>query len=146
MDEAATLDSAWSLDMPTELRRVRTMKGHNQTECAAALTLLGAEPGVQQGDVSNWENGARPASPSRRRAVRDYVSASTAAAATNAPPASETFEDVVREITGERAMTDAQSKVRDDIQHRFREGPSLSSDDGAMFRWLVRFHGLDVTD
>ncbi|CAN5477690.1 hypothetical protein BH10ACT2_BH10ACT2_19630 [soil metagenome] len=141
--DAASLESAWAAGIEAELRRVRLLIRHTQDECALALTGLGAEPPVTQSDVSKWEHGTRPATSSRRRAVRKYVDVNSQNA-TGGVEAGTSFEDVVRPLTGERPLTDAQSQVRDDIQHRFREGPPLSPDDGEVFAWLVQFHGLMV--
>ena len=141
-------DAVWPQGRGAALKLARESAGLSQGACAEVLAELGALPSPDQSSVSNWEGGTRPRTASRRAAVSRFLAlhlpSGDKEGPTNTRPTDPTFEDVVRPLTKERAVTDAQAAVRDAIQQRFRDGPPMTPDDGAVFRWLVEFHHLQV--
>lgn len=157
--------SQWTRGDGERLLRARERRGDSQTQCADALTKLGAAS-VTQGTVSSWERAKTgPVSATTLRAIEAYCadedpekcgrvnegshehlrgtsSETLGPAAIGSPGVEERFSQVIAGLTGDRLLSNRQRQLVDGLIHRLRQGPSMSAEDGATARSLLRILGL----
>lgn len=133
----------WGEREAATLRSVRAYRGHSQADCAKALRELGAIVG--QGAVSGWETGKHVPHSEAITAIELYCNAGEVPpveTSDSLPGGTNEFNQLIRSLTGEPALSDRQGAAVDALIVRLRTGPPLTKDDRRVALALLGVLGI----